>query len=50
MGADDTRAIFPAEGIDELCNDLKDEIEGISECLLQNSTSQVGHKRQSHLI
>ena len=59
MYADDTSVICSAEGLTELCNDLKTEVSNIAEWLRLNKLSLntdkteymvVGHKRQTNSI
>ena len=59
MYADDTTLTCSAEDIDELCNDLRTEVDNITEWLQQNKFSLnidkteymvVGHKRQTNRI
>ena len=59
MYADDTSVTCSAEDIDELCNDLRTEVDNIAEWLRQNKLSfdtdkteymVVGHKRQTNRI
>ena len=59
MYADDTSVTCSAEDIDELCNDLRTEVDNIAERLRQNKLSLntdkteymvVGHKRQTNCI
>ena len=59
MYADDTSVTCSAEDIDELCNDLRTEVDNIAEWLRQNKLSLntdktecmvVGHKRQTNRI
>ena len=59
MYADDTSVTCSAEDIDELCNDLRTEVDNIAEWLRQNKLSLntdktefmvVGHKRQTKRI
>ena len=56
MYADDTSVTCSAKDIDDLCNDLKGEIDNNAEWLLQNKLSLntdkteyivIGHKRQT---
>ena len=59
MYADDTSVTCSAEDIDELCNDLRTEVDNIAEWLRQKKLSLntdkteymvVGHKRQTNRI
>ena len=59
MYADDTSVTCSAEDIDELCNDLRTEVDNIAEWLRLNNFSLntdkteymvVGHKRQTNRI
>ena len=59
MYADDTSVTYAAEDIDELCNDLKTQVDNISEWLRQNKLSlntdkkeyiAIGNKRQTNRV
>ena len=59
MYADDTSVTCSAEDIDELCNDLRTEVDNIAEWLRQNKLSPntdkteymvIDHKRQTNRV